>query len=140
MFDAMAVLKQEAENMVEKSKWSEDEDNLIRRHYKYDIEGLCELLPGRTKIAISLRAKRIGESRRPWTADEDDRIIKCYPNYGSSYCAKYLLGRTEVAIQSRAIKLGVRRKLDKRGGVLPVGDVIDVEKLAYNKSWFKTEK
>lgn len=125
--------------MVVKCKWTSKQDNLIRKHYKYNIDHLFTLkcFADRTKMAVIVRANRLGLCRRTWLHEEDEVIIKCYPEYGATYCVRYLEGRTEIAIQSRALKLGVNRDLSKRKNNLPVGNVMDIEHLAYHASWRK---
>lgn len=125
--------------MGEKNKWTNAQDDLIRKHYKYNLEHLFTLksFECRTKMAVTIRANRLGLHRRPWLDEEDNIIIRCYADYGPVYCMRYLKGRTVIAISSRAIKLNVKRDLKKRRNELPSGDVIEIETLAINKPWGK---
>ena len=122
-----------------KIKWTKQQDELIRKHYKYNLDHLLSLkcFSGRTKEAIIVRANRMGVYCRTWMAEEDEVIIKCYAEYGAAYCVRHLQGRTEVAIQSRALKLGVNRDLSKRKNKLPDVDVMAVSNLAYHGKWRK---
>jgi hypothetical protein len=126
--------------MAEKKKWSKREDRLIAKHYKYNICKLFELLPGRSEMAITVRANRLGLSRRPWMAVEDEVIRKHYPDYGPEYCGRFCKGRTIIAIQSRALKLGVKRDLTKRRDKVPNYDVDEMEKLMMCKPWGKNNE
>ena len=123
-------------------RWTAQQDNLINKHFKYNAEHIFTLkcFTGCTEFEVFSRAIQLGLVQRtwkPWLLEEDEVIIKCYPEYGTAYCARYLIGRTEIAIQSRALKLGVNRDLSKRKNELPVGNVMDTDKLAYNGKWRK---
>lgn len=125
--------------MAVKIKWTQKQDDLIHKHYKYNIEHLftLKLFSSRTKMAITIRANRLGLHRRPWMVEEDEIIYKCYSDHGPVYCMRYLKGRTVVAISCRALKLNVKRDLSKRKNALPPGDVIELDKVAYNMPWGK---
>lgn len=134
-----AVKQREIKNMAAKLKWTKQQDDLIRKHYKYNIEHLftLKLFSCRTKMAITVRANRLGLHRRPWMDDEDDVIIKHYTEYGPVYCMQHLPGRTEIAICSRALKLNVKRDLKKRRNKIPDYNVEEMNKLMFNKPWGK---
>jgi len=125
--------------MAAKLKWTEQQNALIRKHYKYNIEHLftLKLFAVRTRMAVIVQANRLGLHRRPWMDEEDEIIVKCYADYGPVYCMRYLKGRTEIAISSRALSIGVKRDLSKRKNKLPDGNVIEIDKLAFNKPWGK---
>ena len=118
-------------------KWTDQQNALIHKHYKYNIEHLftLKLFVNRTRMAVIVQANRLGLHRRPWMLEEDEIIIKCYKDYGALYCMRYLKGRTEIAISSRAINLKVKRDLRKRKNKLPEGNVMETEELAFNKPW-----
>jgi hypothetical protein len=125
--------------MVERRKWTTEEDDVLRREYRRlfrNLEELKRLLPGRSRDAIVIRANRLGVCGMNWTSDEDRAIKLCYSDYGAGYVrVTYMPYRTEVAIQCRANKLGVKRSrqtLDR-----PQGDILRAYDIAFHKRWRK---
>lgn len=124
------------ENMVEKRRWKKREDNLIRKHYKYNYEHLLGVLNCRTPAAIMIRANKLGVTKREWNEEEDNYIRRYYPEYGAVHCMKFIKARTVIAIQSRAKKLGVKFNMNKRKNNGPDCEVSDeVKVLLFNKPW-----
>lgn len=121
-------------------KWSPEEDAILSRHYReLGVDGVRDLLPGRSSIGIVNRASRLGiPTQRIWTAEEDRVIQVCYPSLGAAYCCKYLRHRTVAAIHTRAIKLGVRRRrwqgIKQRAADV---DYLLVHELANHRPWRK---
>lgn len=115
--------------------WSESEDELVKAHYRTNLDTLVELLPCRSRHAIIQHAHRLGLWHRKWTDSEDDRIKQCYPQYGAEYCQQFMSDRSVGAIRDHAARLGVKRDLTRRRKPVPKGDWLEAEQIAYRKPW-----
>lgn len=96
-----------------RTRWSEAEDEIIRKHYlTIGSAGCAALLPRRTAESIRARAERIRCVRphstpKVWSDAEDQILRKYYPIEGAA-CVSRLPGRTEAAVKSRAWLSGLR--------------------------------
>ena len=92
------------------AKFSEDEDEIIRKYYnEYGARGIIEVfLPNRTYSSIVSRAFKIGVHRKGfWTKEEDDIIMSNYYEMPMSELSALLPSRAKSAIHCRIKQLGL---------------------------------
>src|SRR5262245_30288423 len=90
------------------SKWTYDDEQLLRKHYaKYGLK-YCSRLLGRSTDAIKIRASRLGiEGPQPhWSEKDNAQVRRWFGRKTDKELAK-MLGRTAVAIRQRANLLGL---------------------------------
>ena len=101
-------------------RWAPAEDAIVRAHYPGEgAKATSRLLPGRTREAVTRRARRLGvlrdgyneRERRLWTWREDMVLRDLWPTTPASRIAEMgaLPGRTAADMRRRASRLGVRR-------------------------------
>lgn len=95
------------------NRWSEAEDEIIRKNYlTLGSAGCAALLPGRTLETIRARAERLRCVRprstpKAWSDAEDQILREYYPTEGPA-CVSRLSGRTKGAVKIRAQLAGLR--------------------------------
>lgn len=110
----------------ENTRWSIEEDNVLRRFYPSEGSDVAYRLRGRTVASCQFRACKLGVNRiQPhkngkWQADEDEILRTWYPKIGIRV-ADMLPCRTKSAIQNRATLFG----LHKEYTLAPVGSYRD---------------
>lgn len=88
--------------------WSEEEKEIVRRHYAKGYAYVMTLLPGRTKQTIRWMAGKMGVvSARSWSAEEERILATWYPQQGTAV-ANRLPGRTPEAVKIKACDMGIR--------------------------------
>ena len=97
-----------------RSKWTEEEDNIIREFYPIIGSDVYKKLPKRTKSACYCRVVSLGLKSKynKWTEEEDRILREFYPIIGSDVYAK-LPGRTKLACKQRARMLSISSKDNK---------------------------
>ncbi|EBP4342236.1 hypothetical protein UK30_10315 [Salmonella enterica] len=89
--------------------WTEKEEKIIRREYASGtpVERIMELLPGRTRNAIVLRAAKLKVNNvRLWRKEEEQLLKQYYPTMGTCV-AEMLPGRTALAVRVMANNMGI---------------------------------
>lgn len=91
------------------SRWSPEEDEILRREYPTSgEEGVKKHLPEKTSACIIKRAKDLGLVNDGWTRDEDYLIFKSNFTYSKELKAK-LPGRSPSEISGRCRILAEKR-------------------------------
>ena len=98
-----------------RTKWSEDEDNIVKDMYsKYPIEELIKVLPSRSKDAIILRANKLGvlsyyKTNSLWTEKQRQYIIDNWELEPDKIIA-IKLNKTFRAVKAQRELLGIYRR------------------------------
>lgn len=88
-------------------KWTEEEDNVLRKYYPVEGKRCYIRLEGKTERECIKRVRLLGiEHTKLWSSEEDDILRRYYPSDKDSVW-KRLPGRTQSAINRRADKLGL---------------------------------
>lgn len=93
-----------------KERYTQEEVDLILKHYPNDLDLLVKLLPKRNRKSIILKAFNMGLSKsnnKPFTEVEDKIIKDNYPSNGGKYILTLLPDRKLFEIHKRAFKLGI---------------------------------
>lgn len=106
-------------------KWTEAEVDTLRENYRghgSEWDGWDELLPGRSRGAICVKASDMGlrkdrglyggHRRGSWTEGEDAALAREYAGHGPSWegWRELLPGRSPAAIRNRAQGMGLTRQ------------------------------
>lgn len=111
------------------SRWSEQEDEVLRQLAPTMPYSMVADRLGRTELAVIGRARTLGVKGRPragrvregsWTSDEDAVFHEFASTLSSKELADLLPGRTEGAVRRRRQYLGVSGR--ERGGFAPEND------------------
>lgn len=91
--------------------WTEAEEDVIRTEYARGtrVADIVALLPGRTRDAIVLRARKMGitnASVQGWSKQERELLEQFYPTMGKRVTV-ILPGRTELTVKDMAYKMGI---------------------------------
>ena len=100
----------EIEGRLQGREWTEEENNILKKHYLTEGTKVADRLKGRTKVAVKRQARILGLNiniYRPWTEVEIELLKKYYPAEGLKVIDR-LDGRTEAAILSKARKLSLQ--------------------------------
>lgn len=107
------------------TRWSAEEDAILREYYPVEGTRVVKRLPGRTKAACMWRVRKLGlyftgdfrkirsRSRKPvkrkdaWTKEEEDVLRRYYFTEGTKVYLR-LNSRTRDACKARAEKLGLK--------------------------------
>ncbi len=102
-------------------RWTQDEDEFLKRHYEKDPHKEIAKKLGRTVKAVRRRVGMLGIKkvdihsrgfvRRVWTAEEEDLLLKLYPTTSIAEIARRLK-RSYHSIWIKAQRLGVNRKTE----------------------------
>lgn len=96
--------------------WTEEEKEILRTHYVPGawISRVKELLPERTKGAISVQAQKMGlQESQAWTAEDIEILRKFYSCLGPKVVEK-LPHRTRAAIKTQARRLGLKQSRESK--------------------------
>ncbi|MCU6243895.1 hypothetical protein [Enterobacter asburiae] len=96
--------------------WTEHEIEILRTHYAQGALITCvqQLLPGRTKGAISTQAQKMGiKKSQDWTAEDIEILRKFYSCLGTKVVEK-LPHRTRAAIKTQARRLGLKQSRESK--------------------------
>jgi hypothetical protein len=107
-------------HFTQETRWQPEEDKLLRMLWpSASWEALTAALPGRTPLAISLRAcrfkiKRQVEKRRAaipqaWSEDDDNQLKALYTDGVSVAKIAKKIERTEGSVEHRILDLGIKR-------------------------------
>ena len=109
-------------NLTVSSRWTKEEDDILRTHYPKEGVAVCSRIPGRTKEATMSRVSHLGiaSRRRRWTKGEDDILRKYYPIEGTAVYSR-LPGRTRHGIQKRVVALSLHAEEAQATNRLPSG-------------------
>lgn len=99
----------EIEGRLEGRKWTEEENEILKKWYPIEGIKVKDKLIDRTKGAIQTQARKLGLKVNNWTEIENDILRNYYPVEGIKVKDR-LNGRTKVAIKSQIDKLGLRYK------------------------------
>ena len=91
-----------------KIKWSEEEDEILKKYYPIEGEDVAERLPGRTKSACKNRSNilNINKPRKIlWSEEEDEILKKYYPIEGVLGVIKRLPNKSRNACECRIDEL-----------------------------------
>ena len=93
-----------------RQKWTEEENNILKKYYQTMGNRIVNYLPGRTFEACKSQASKLGftHERVDWTKEEVDLLFKHYPHMGDKV-AFYLPKRTKTACTRKANELGIKR-------------------------------
>ena len=99
------------------SRWTEEEDAILKEYYPTERETVHLRLPGRTASACQRRAggMKLGlqdPSITSWTEEEDQIMREYYPKEGGRVQMR-LTKRTKGACKTRAKALGLRFSKDE---------------------------
>ena len=103
-----------------RSKWSEQELQILEEYYPDEGLDVVLRLKGRSERAIQVKASQIGlklhndlkkEVTNMWSKEEVDLLYKYYENFGARHIKSLGAYRSEYAIVSKANKLGLRREV-----------------------------
>ncbi|HVK37280.1 MAG TPA: hypothetical protein VNA88_02015 [Candidatus Kapabacteria bacterium] len=103
-------------------EWTDEDEELLRKHYRRQGAQYLARLLGRTPQAIRNQAYRRGLTRPPreeWTAFEDRYVIKNYPKRSVAAIAR-TLARSEQAVRARLRLHGLTRALPPKW--MPIED------------------
>ena len=89
--------------------WTEEEEELLKRHYPEVGSDIYKLIPRHTKESCVDKANRMGLiMHRKWTPEEDNILKENYPINGSkSY--KMIQNRSKDSCRRRVQELGLKR-------------------------------
>lgn len=93
-----------------KERYTQEEIDLILKHYPHGLDLLVKLLPKRNRKSIILKAFNMGLSKpnnKPFTEIEDKILKDNYPSNGAKYVLNLLPNRKLFEIHQRAFKLGI---------------------------------
>lgn len=116
--------------------WTEDEYEVLIRHYPENGTSYCAEILGRTNDSVKTQAVKMGLRRTNVRySDEEVEIIKTYyPEWGVKKCAEMLPGRAEMSIAKKAQDLGIkcdlikqRQHLGLRGHDMPKGFYVQTD-------------
>lgn len=95
---------------MKNKKWTEKEDNVIRRLYDTNKKKVYEILKDRAIPSIHVRANKIKMSNisEKWTKEEDYILKKYYKDKKEILFKKLLKHRSRKAIYTRAFFLGLQ--------------------------------
>ena len=93
-----------------RKKWTEEENNILRKYYRTMGSAIVNYLPGRTYKACQAQASKLGctYERVDWTKEEIDLLVRYWANTGRAI-ARYLPKRTATACARKAAELGLPR-------------------------------
>lgn len=90
-------------------KWTQEEDDIIYKHYRNEGSKVYLRLDNRSKTACISRAKVLGISEDPTYSDEEiNRFKELYLQYGLN-CVEYFPGRTKENMRYLANRLQIKR-------------------------------
>lgn len=107
--DILNVLDEIDRYNLKVQKWTDNEIEILKKHYPTMGSAVVSMLPGRNKksiiaMACSMQIKYINDR---WTPEEDEIIRKHYPSIGSKV-SELLPKRNPSTIRVRAIQLNVK--------------------------------
>lgn len=108
----------------DKSTYTLEEDNLIRKYYPIMGSSMFNMIKGRSRSMVRNRAERLGvKYYNGFTQEQDDLIIKEYSRLGSKIMTAYpdlFNGKTTNNLYQRAKFLGVKfARVKKSNSKLP---------------------
>lgn len=90
-------------------KWTEEENEILKKFYPIEGTEVRDKLDGRTKKAIYAQARKLGLKAPDdlWTEEENEILKKWYPIEGTKVVNR-LEGRTMGAVHAQARELGLK--------------------------------
>ena len=90
-------------------KWTEEEDDFLRKNYLEQGEHFCIESLKRTQQAIHNRIYKLKISKKnSWTTEEEIFLIENYPKMGSIFCAKFLK-RNNSSVTRKVQRLNLKK-------------------------------
>lgn len=99
------------EGRLERREWTEEEIEILKKHYLIEGTKVRERLKGRTKVAVKIQAKKLKLSIndcRPWTEEELEILKEYYPTEGTKIKNR-LENKTSGSIIAMASRLGIKK-------------------------------
>ena len=94
--------------------WTDEEDGIVRMwHNRLPFGEIASKLPGRTAMAVGIRARLLGLSSDVFWTDEEIEFLKANPGMGAGKMAR-TLGKTLHAVHHKRRDLGMARKLKRK--------------------------
>ena len=118
-----------------KTKWSEEEDAIIRQYYPTEGGECDKYMPNRSRVAIRQRARFWGvySTKKSDWSEEEEAIMRQYYLFEGPDCFERLPKRSRAAVQNRAVHLGltVQNRLwsEKEIDILIENFNLEIEKL-----------
>ena len=94
--------------------WTDGEDKIVRMwHNRLSDVEIAAKLPGRTAMAVSIRARQLGLHSDVFWKDEEVEFLKANPGMGAAEAAR-TLGKTLHAVHHKRRGLGIARRVKRK--------------------------
>ncbi len=98
--------------LADKTRWQENEDDILRSFYPSEGESCFSRLPERSTTACRNRCYYLGLAHKPWS-DEEIAIMKQFYSSEGYAVVKRLNGKNQSQVANMAGKLGLKKENEK---------------------------
>ena len=99
---------------IRSHEWTEEEDKAVRMwHNRLSAEKIAARLPGRTTMAVAIRARQMGLHSNIFWKDSDVEFLKANPGMSVAEAAR-ILNKTVNGVYHKRRSLGMTRKLARK--------------------------
>lgn len=94
--------------------WTDEEDRIVRMwHNRITMAEIAAKLPGRTAMAVGIRARHLGLGSDVFWTDDEVEFLRTHPDMGAAAVAR-TLGKTVNAVHHKRRGLGMARKTKRK--------------------------